>query len=126
MPVDTIALGKLSAALRQPMPSGYTWDFGIVLQEAQSEHHCGTVGCAMGLAYQLGLVPPPEGDPTPEEAEIIDYLSEPQFGMKLSDYNRIFMTAYSYGYTFAKVTPVMVADAIDDYIDHLPLGRPEI
>ncbi len=42
----------LAAALRSDMPENFTWGF----RNYRIEHDCGTVGCALGLAVEIGLL----------------------------------------------------------------------
>ena len=44
-------LAQLSDALRWSMPHNFRWDFGHLLEKEAG--HCGSYGCAIGLAHVL-------------------------------------------------------------------------
>lgn len=90
---------KLIALLRAPMPEGFEWDFTTV----SLERHCGTVGCAIGLAhYALGL------------KSTDDYAVAEFFYMSYEEVGSIFYDIGSpYKVSMEKITPAMVADALE-------------
>lgn len=102
--------GRLIAALRMEMPSNFTWAFDVTLNYAD----CGTVGCAMGLAREIGIC---TNLGTLAIAEAI--------GIARSEADEIFAPndvfdweaeAYicdGYGVAWGEVTPAMVANALE-------------
>jgi hypothetical protein len=92
-------LRRLITALREPMPDRFEWDFGIV----HARRHCGTAGCAMGLAKKLGIVSRNGG-------------LHWQLGMKFSEACALFGRD-AYGVDPEAVTPAMVADKLQAYCD---------
>jgi hypothetical protein len=115
-------LRRLAFALRNPQtwPKGFVWNFNACTQ------------CAMGLACQLWLA-----DETPVQREGESFhrqyvsLIARRLAIPFGDVERLFLTA-TWGETFSnhffgliwwrreldfdKVTPEMVADAIDSYL----------
>ena len=97
-------------ALRAEMPERFKWDF-----ETSFEcRGCGYVGCAMGLAHQIGIVPKP-----PRNTTYPDLMSE-ALGLRYSEVRRIFVPYESvdgrcegYGVSYEQVTPQMVADKLE-------------
>lgn len=99
---------RLIAALRAPMPKGFHWDF----REVSAPHECGTAGCAIGLAMEIGLIDGEAGWPNPtmlaSRLAIVTGLSHANSG-------RIFL-AYDSEYENVKlsdVSPEMVATALE-------------
>lgn len=93
-------LAQLRDELRKPMPDTHTWDFGVSLQI----NHCGTAGCAMGLAYLIW----------PQQAPkyMLPRQAAPLFGLTLDEAEGLFMPR-GYRADVELVTPTMVADEID-------------
>lgn len=110
MPFDATPNSKLAnrvrliEALRRPMPKGFTFCYNI---EYQTDD-CGAIGCAMGLAKDMG---------------IIDYLDTANMaralGISKDQARRIFYDPTTYGFEYGdlnaweQVTPTMVADALE-------------
>ena len=94
-------LRVLARALRAPMPEGFRWDFGRIRMQTD----CGTVGCAMGLAYTIW------GDNAPPNH--IDFADK--FCVSPDTTKRLFIPECVGPYD--QITPPMVADAIDRYLD---------
>lgn len=91
-------LRELATALRAPMPERFLWDFTYV----HRPHKCGTVGCALGLAREMGLLDPRE--------ELITNA----FGLQYNEVARVFGNPGHYGAeTHNEVRPEQVADALD-------------
>lgn len=114
MPFDpvpqTLTLADLSQRLRHPetWPEGFVWDYG----------DCAS--CAIGLAWRLTM---PADKRKPADWEI--WLAE-QFpdcgdenGEFLNDaaWHIFFLLHYGHDCRPSKITPVMVADAIDAWLD---------
>lgn len=101
---------KLIAALRGQLPADFAWDFAMfytpkVLPETpEHEKHCGFAGCAVGLAYHLGMI----------EHDDVDDLAR-AIGLSQLDTDCLLSSSY-YGLDgFLKsVTPAMVADALEN------------
>ena len=91
----------LAAALHQPMPKGFEWDFSTI--ESKLDTGCGTVGCALGLAMHIW----------PESRDEIYNEGEEFFGMSAEDFDDIFYNALTYGKHFINVTPDMVAEKLE-------------
>ena len=99
----------LITALRAPMPEHFEWDFTTI--HRASREHCGYVGCAMGLAQEIGLVS--ERDATsfgmsralnlPRETVMAIFIP----ASDMSD------TTLDYGVKYRDVTPAMVADKLE-------------
>lgn len=106
-------LKGLAWLLRHPedWPPNHKWDFAAVLR-APTENHCGTQGCAIGVAQ---LTWPWCGELKSgwaSRASVFD-MAEREFELIFDDGD----TLQTYGvYDDAKVTPSMVADAIDAYL----------
>jgi hypothetical protein len=99
---------KLLAALRAEMPEGFKFDYRTVLAE---KGRCGTVGCGIGLAYSLGLIP------YPNSREIGLAL-----GIKNNAVEAIFYNGVTYGaprWDWSSVTPAMVADELEAHLRSL-------
>jgi hypothetical protein len=95
------ARARLVRALREPMPSDFEWYFGVAFTDVCSP--CGTTGCAMGLAYMLGIV----------EIPCVEAMKS-SLGLSKYDTTMIFLTRSFYGVDdFCDVTPAMVADALE-------------
>ncbi len=98
---------RLIAALRGEMPAGFTWNFN----KTHFRNTCGTVGCAMGLAIEIGVLRPFAG-----MLFALDWY-EPmaaRIGISKEDSHRIFGMVSSYGANDPdKVTPAMVADKLE-------------
>lgn len=96
----------LIEALRGEMPEGFTWDF----VPAYKRTACGAVGCALGLACELGML---------KESEVLDKETVSRtFGVAVStDIFCSYKDQYKlsrYGGLYARdVTPAMVADALE-------------
>ncbi len=93
-------LRVLALALRAPMPEGFGLDFGTKYQNDE----CGTVGCAMGLAKTLWF--------TSRARRSMDISAA--FNISHFDVAALFVPN---NLDYAKITPAMVADAIDRYLD---------
>jgi hypothetical protein len=94
---------RLIAALRSEMPSGFKWNFLFV----HEKRACGTVGCALGLAKEIGIL---------DEPLLSDAANK--FNLSREQANLIFYPPPHnirriYGCAFSKVTPAMVADALE-------------
>ena len=93
-------LRVLARALRAPMPAGFEWNFDIKYENDE----CGTVGCAMGLAKTLWFKCRSRCSMDISEAFNISYF----------DVVALFVPN---NLDYDKITPAMVADAIDRYLD---------
>lgn len=96
--VELAKLRVLEEALRAEMPQGFVWDFSV----AHVEGWCGSYGCALGVAQQIGLIP-----------NALTTLVEGGFGMRLKEFEAIFGAPDGYGTSSpSAVTPIMVADEL--------------
>lgn len=123
MPMNEAA-ARLVAALRAiPEDTGtpfrvpgdglFLWDYNHTLVELPGgsgsevdypEGFCGSAGCAMGLAFLMGLTGSPDGAAELGEA----------VGLAPEDANEVFYCADTYGVsTFEEVTAAMVADELE-------------
>ena len=98
----TAARIRLIEALRAPMPAGFAWRFSNLHVPAK----CGAAGCAVGLAYEIGLVDAP-----------CCYKVADAIGLDRRQARKIFMpflTTRRYGTrSYGNITPAMVADKIE-------------
>ena len=97
-------LRVLARALRAPMPEGFEWDFGTVF------NHCGTVGCAMGLAMKMWGLARGNDFFGPE------FVMAKAFDIPVQHANELFFAVGVSG-PDSEIEPAMVADAIDCYLD---------
>lgn len=97
----------LANALRGPMPDGFVWSYASWFAKV----HCGTAGCAIGLAH---LIWP--------DAELIDHGSPSYdrlcsfFGMTEDEAAGCFWTGHPETGLVSDVTPGMVADRLDAFV----------
>lgn len=94
------ARDRLIAAGRAPMPKGFEWDFSVIWQSGS----CGTAGCMIGLAIEIGLI-------RDEGSSKITRLAE-KIGITSKDAYDVFLGFYSYDVPCDAVTPAMVADRL--------------
>lgn len=120
---DMTALTMLRDALRDQLPENFTWNF----QYPHNQHQCGSSGCALGVAYNLGLIIISDDAKKPSNTWMKhDELVGLHFGMSERDYIEIFLSARAYkvpgrentrlATMMSEVTPAMVADKLDAYI----------
>lgn len=101
---------RLIEALRAPqMPKGFTWDFGFF----GARVGCGTVGCAVGLAKEIGLTSFVSLSKTADVVGL-DYVDaaavfSPREDIRYDDRH----IARGYGVPWEQVTPQMVADKLE-------------
>jgi hypothetical protein len=83
-------------------PASFSWDFGVM----ERPNGCGAVGCAVGLAHQMGLSAKPES-----------YAVADAIGISRRAARKIFIPLRlrrRYGVRrWAEVTPAMVADQLE-------------
>ncbi len=97
---------RLVAALRAPMPKGFTWDYA----ETHTKTNCGTLGCAKGLALEIGI----PGIRPHHSWTVSDAL-----GLSHALGYEIFLGVATYGFdpqiprNWSLVTPQMVADKLE-------------
>ena len=96
-------LRVLARALRAPMPENFWWNFFIVGDPTE----CGYVGCAMGLSHFLW------GENSPSDSTSMSKM----FNFPHIDAKRLFLPRGPLSGKYHKITPPMVADAIDRYLD---------
>lgn len=104
------SLEGLSYLLRQEMPVGFTWDFAKISENTHLG--CGTAGCAVGLASRVwgGR----------------NWYSQSDCWFPSTVYAGLLYSSEIYGpdHTHDDVTPHMVADAIDYWLEHKCLPAP--
>ena len=122
--LSTPSLPGLAWLLRHPKewPQHFRWEFGNVLREAP----CGTAGCAIGIAHLVwgGMFGPgleSHGRRARSSSEILNLTSaQVKLGMEEGDFEDIFLTCGLYDVALSiYVTPTMVADAIDAYLQRV-------
>jgi hypothetical protein len=86
---------RLIEALRAEMPRDWRWDFGNC---GAGPSHCGTAGCAIGLAYKLGIA---------TNEDIYTTL-----GITQEQAISVFSVG-AYDIPYQQVTPSMVADRLE-------------
>ncbi len=93
----------LIEALRSPFPEGFGWNFNVI----HRREGCGTLGCAIGLAIEIGLFDKKNNfGPNDVEVEVV-------FGEGI--YRHFSSNNNDYGVNAKQVTPAMVADALEQY-----------
>ncbi len=98
-------LRVLARALRAPLPLGFTWDFGETFYWTE----CGSAGCAMGLAKILW----PEQRLRAYSRELSEKFQIPE-----DDATKLFVPLMgSDKLRMNEVTPTVIADVIDRYLD---------
>lgn len=109
-----LGLRQLSYVLRRPeLWSRLTWNFDELLTKLD----CGTVGCAIGVAEVVWGRR--RGDRWPFYAK--------RFKMTKYDFNNIFLNDCAYApVPDDEVTPTMVADRIDEYINSQLIEQKEL
>jgi len=88
-------------ALRAPMPENFEWKFDTVYKRTE----CGAVGCALGVAMDIGVV----------ARFTVESVAE-ALGLTFNDAVAIFSpydVNYEYGVPYDEVTPAMVADKLE-------------
>lgn len=91
-------LKQLITALRSPLPDNFQWDFNSIHKPTP----CGSAGCALGLAEELGL---------PNRCNRWERLTGIPFNY-LQDifYGNVFGGEIDYD----DITPVMIADKLEE------------
>jgi len=102
-------LHRLITALESPMPENFEWDFCFISRERLGFGHCGSAGCAIGLAHIIGLTP--HHDPEDLEAAL---------NIDPEKFDEIFLpdsTHKTYGVeSMSDVTPQMVAQKLYQFL----------
>ena len=124
-------LAELSTRLRQELPEDFAWNFAVISEPIRKgffKKHCGTAGCAIGLACHIWPEAAKRYIPRGHYQNLrtcmsSDTVMAKYFDMTVGDYCRIFMnsaggvvkrTTYQKDLEF--VEPTDVADAIDQYL----------
>ena len=111
-------LRQLSSLLRhvEEWPQYFDWDYGKLLQF----HDCGSAGCAIGLCAQIWPEEFPKIECTPGQYMVLERIISKNFGMPHCETERIFYAPSIGGGMYGKnrwdITPIDVANAIDDYL----------
>lgn len=106
---------KLIAALRGKMPPRFIWDFGTVYRESD----CGTVGCALGLSMDLGIIDLGRCSELSRALAIPGELGRGIFvPVQRLGYSGIVV---GYGCRYGDVTPQMVADKLEGAFAKYPI-----
>lgn len=99
----------LVSALRGKLPSNFEWDFVIPYEERQ----CGAAGCAIGVATILGILGLDNEDRSTMGLGRRIGFTEDQGVRLFSCAHDARGVVPTYGVPKGRVTPTMVADAID-------------
>jgi|SRR6185312_20399 len=107
---------KLIKALRADMPEGFKFDFTVIHSQYDMlvETDCGSVGCAIGLMYEIGIF----DEDLRREGLVIGV--NKCLGVDEKTVWDIFLSCEIYGKSLELITPDDVADALEQYLGRGP------